>query len=427
MSDRVEPRLGIREITFSNGLKLNLKRTDLQRDRVAVQLNIDGGQLLNTREDPLAVAMVGYLPIGGLGKYTSDELQTMLAGRSVGFGVGAGERSFVMSSSTTPRDLEIQLQLFAAAISDPGYRAQAEAQYRRNIENFFASRTATPENALSSALGGIISDADPRFTLQPQEAYLGLNFARLRQALSDRLTHGALELAIVGDFDEDQAIALAARTLGALPARETEFRSYAANRQRGFTADRSTRVIYHDGLPDQAIVRMDWPTRDDSDFGEVLRLELLERVLQVELTDTLREELGQTYSPGVNATQSKTYPDFGYFTLAAQVAADQVEATRDAILGTVRAAIAQPVDADVILRARRPMLEAYDNALKTNAGWMALVDRAQSEPQDIARFVEGKAALEALTAEDLRSVAARYLKPEERLEIVVLPRSKDAQ
>src|SRR5690606_6033915 len=249
-----------------------------------------------------------------------------------------------------------------------------------------------------------------------------LSFAGLREALSDRLAHGALELAVVGDIDEDRVIALAAKTLGALPAREAEFRSYDANRRRGFTADRSIRTLYHDGAADQAIVRMDWPTRDDSDFAEVLRLELLERVLQVELTDTLREELGQTYSPGVNATQSKIYPDFGYFTLAAQVAASQVKAAREAMLDTVRAAIAQPVDADILLRARRPMLEAYDNALKSNAGWMALVDRAQSEPEDIARFLEGKAALEKLTGEDVRAVAARYLTPEKRLEIDVLPR-----
>ena len=34
VSDAVEPRLGIRTLTFANGLKLNLKRTDLQADRV---------------------------------------------------------------------------------------------------------------------------------------------------------------------------------------------------------------------------------------------------------------------------------------------------------------------------------------------------------------------------------------------------------
>lgn len=424
VSDEVEPHLGIRQIVFSNGLKLNLKRTELQQDRVSVQLNIDGGQMLNTREDPLAIALATYLPMGGLGRYTSDELQSVLAGHSVGLSVAAGERSLVMASNTTPRDLELQLQLLAAAVSDPGYRPQGEAQYRRNIENFFASRTATPEGALSTALGGIISDNDPRFTLQPKEAYLSLGFASLREALSDRLAQGALELALVGDFDEQQAIDLAASTLGALPGREADFRPYDENRRRGFTAERSPRLIRHDGAPEQAIMRMDWPTTDDSDLGEVLRLELLERVMQLELTDSLREQLGQSYSPGVNASQSETYPEFGYFTLAAQVAADHVDEAREAMLATVRGLIAEPVDEDVLLRARRPVIEAYDNALKSNAGWMTLVARAQSDPDDIVRFMESKARLEALTPRDVQATAARYLKPEERLEIVVLPREQ---
>ncbi|HWK42868.1 MAG TPA: insulinase family protein [Croceibacterium sp.] len=424
VSDSAEPRLGIRQIVFANGLRLNLKHTDLQQDRVSVQLNIDGGQMLNTREDPLAVALASYLPVGGLGQYTSDELQSVLAGHSVGLAVALGERTLVLSSSSTPRDLELQLQLFAAAVSDPGYRPQGEAQFRRNIENFFARLTATPESALSNALGSIISDGDPRFSLQPRDAYLALSFARLRDVLSDRLAHGALELALVGNFDEAQGIDMVARTLGALPAREAEFRDYEANRHRAFTTDRAQRTLHHDGPADQAIVRMDWPTTDNSDLGEVLRLELLKRVLQVELTETLREQLGQTYSPGVNASQSDTYPGFGYFTLAAQVAADQVDATREAMLDSVRGVIAEPIDDDVLLRARRPVLEAYDNALKSNGGWMALAARAQSDPDDIARFLDGKPGFEALTAADVQATAAKYLKPADRLEIVVLPRGQ---
>lgn len=427
VSDTVEPLLGIRTIAFANGVKLNLKRTDLQKDRISVQLAIDGGLLLNTQEDPLATAMVNVLPIGGLGKHTADELQTVLAGRSVGFAIAADDDAFRAAATTTPRDLELQLQLLAASITDPGYRPQGEAQYRRNIENFFASLTATPESALGNALGGIISDGDPRYTLQPKEAYLALSFAALREHIADRLEHGALEVALVGDFDEDHAIDLVARSLGALPPRETEFGAYERNRQRGFTADRSRRVVHHDGAPDQAIVRFDWPTRDDSDFDEVLRLELLERVIRLELLDTLREELGQTYSPGVNASQSETYPGFGYFTIGAAVDVAQVDAAREAMLQTVRELIARPVDEDTLLRARRPLVESYDNALKTNAGWMNLVDRAQSEPERIERFAQGKDRLSALTPEDIRATAARYLDPDQALEIVVLPRDKPAE
>ncbi len=94
------------------------------------------------------------------------------------------------------------------------------------------------------------------------------------------------------------------------------------------------------------------------------------------------------------------------------------------MLETVRALIARPVSDDELLRARAPMLEAYDNALKTNGGWMNLVQRAQRKPERIGRFVEGKQRLAALTAEDVQAMAARYLEPDERLEIVVLPREK---
>jgi len=89
----------------------------------------------------------------------------------------------------------------------------------------------------------------------------------------------------------------------------------------------------------------------------------------------------------------------------------------------VRALVAKPVDEDTLLRARRPLLESYDNALKTNQGWMNLADRAQTEPERIERFAQARERLSALTAADVQAVAARYLTPEERLEIVVLPRT----
>lgn len=426
VSDKPEPLLGIREITFANGLKLNLKPTALQQDRISLSLAIDGGQMLDTREQPLATAMVSVLPVGGLGKHSYDELQSILAGRSVGFAIGDGERAFRMGASTTPRDLALQLELLAAAISDPGYRPQGEAQYRRNIENYFASLDATPDSALGNNLGRIVADGDPRFTLQPKEAYLALSFAKLKAAIGDRLAHGALELAIVGDFEPDLAIALVAKTLGALPPREPQFNAYEANRTRPFTADRSLRVIRHGGPADQAIVRMSWPTEDDSNFDDMLRLELLQRVVLVELTDDLREKLGATYSPGVNADESRTWHGYGTFNIAAPVAASQVEPARQAMRDTIARLIGQPVDADTLLRARQPLLESYDNALKTNAGWLGLADDAQREPDQIARFVAAKAKLAAITPAELQAVAARFLKVGERLEIDVLPKEGEA-
>ena len=420
-SNEVEPLYGIRRLTFANGLKLNLKQTDLDVGKIQVRLEVDGGHMLNDADNPLATAMINALPTGGLGKHTADELQTILAGRSVSFVTRATDETFRLDASTTPRDLTLQLRLLAAALSDPGYRPQGEAQYRRNIENFFASLNATPESALSNAASAILSDGDPRFTLQPKEDYLALTFADLKEAIGDRLSHGALELSIVGDFDEQEAIDAVAVTLGALPQRESNFQRYEANRMRSFTADRRSHVLRHEGSKDQARISMYWPTRDDSDQTEALKLELLERVVRLEMTEKLREELGQIYSPSVSASQSRTYTGYGTFNLAASVDTGSVTSAREAILTTLQRLISEPVSQDVLLRARRPLEENFDNALKTNGGWMNLSEKAQSEPERLERFSQGKTILAAITAEDIRQTAAHYLDPEQRVEILALP------
>jgi zinc protease len=423
--DRRQPSLGIRELRFANGVRLNLKRTDIEKERVLVRVTLDGGDMLNTRANPIATQMVPTLPVGGLGKHTQDDLQSILAGRTVSTAVSSTAETFVAFAQTTPRDLELQLQVHAALFTDPGYRPEGEVQYRLNINNFFAQLRATPASALQNALGGILSDEDPRFTLQPVEAYRKLTFARLRQDIADRLAQGAIEVAIVGDIDEEQAIALVAKTFGALPPREAEFRPYPDQRTRPFTADRSPRVIRHTGPQDQALLRITWPTRDESDPVEAQTLELLERVVRIELTETLREALGKAYSPGATSATSRVWPGYGTFAVTASIAVPEVPATRAAIAATLRELRERPVPADIVQRARAPLVESYDNWLKSNGGWMALVARAQSEPELIAEYELAKARLLALTPADLQAMARRYLQDRDGVEVLVLPEGTD--
>ncbi len=420
-SDITEPLYGIRQIRFANNVRLNLKRTDLAKDRIDVRLNLDGGEMLDTRTDPLATEMTGVLARGGLGKHSEDDLQTLLAGRSVAFGLGASADTFSADANTTPRDLTLQLQLLAALLTDPGYRAEGEVLYRQNIANFFARLRSSPGAALSNAIGGILSDNDPRFTLQPQYAYTALSYDKLRRDITDRLTHGAIEISIVGDIDEAAAIDAVARTFGALPQREADFRPYAAERQRSFTAKRGLQIIRHTGEANQAVVRTTWPTRDDRDPDEAMALSLLAEVAGIEVLDSVREKLGKAYSPSASSALSRVWTGYGTFTMSASVDLSDVSATRAALQETTRSLIAAPVDDDVLQRARAPMLERIDNALKTNGGWSALAERAQTQPDRLTRAKSARARLEKLTAADLQMIARRYLAPEKAVQVLVLP------
>lgn len=424
VEDKTNEAFGFRLIRFANGVRLNLKYTDIRKDRISFRVSIDGGNLLNTSDDPLKTVLASSLPAGGLGKHSQDELQSILAGRSVRFTFSSSGDSFLMSGGTTPRDLQLQLQLLAAGITDPGYRSEGEERYRRNIAQFFASLDATPGQALGNQLGGIISDQDPRFTLQPEQAYAQRTYAQLAADIGDRLANGAIEIALVGDLDEQAAIDAVAATFGALPARESDFLPREGARQRSFTEQRGTRKITHSGEPDQALIRIIWPTTDDSDLAEALRLNLLARVVGVRLQEKLREELGQAYSPNASSSTSQIYSDYGTLSLNVSVDYAQLEPARAAIAEMLDG-LYNDADQDIIDRARQPLLEGYDNMLKSLGGWMSLADRAQSQADRLGRHFAAPDILRAFGAEDIRSAANQYLAKDSAVEILVVPESID--
>ncbi|MBS0254084.1 MAG: insulinase family protein [Proteobacteria bacterium] len=426
ISDRRDERFGIRLVRFANGVRLSLKRTGIDPDRVSLTYAIDGGDLLRTREAPLATTMAAALGAGGLGLHSTDELQSLLAGHTVRLPFGSGPDAFGAAAQTTPRDLALQLRLLAALISDPGYRPEGQRMWRDGVDRLYAMLTATPGAALAAAQGGLISDNDPRFALPTKAAMKGLTFAALKAAIADRLAHGALELAVVGDIDEAATIKAVAETLGALPTREAEFRTYAEARRRSFTTDHHRRELRHQGPADQALVAVTWLTRDDSDPEAKQVLNLLDRVMRIELNEALREKLGKSYSPFSASDPSRVWPGWGTFTVQASCDPREVDVVEAAIAAAVERLKAQPVSADLLTRAREPLLQSIDNALKSDGGWLLLAADAQRHPDRLERQARARERLLAVTPQAIMAAARLYLVPERALPVRVLPAARAA-
>ena len=137
--------------------------------------------------------------------------------------------------------------------------------------------------------------------------------------------------------------------------------------------------------------------------------------------DSVREALGKSYSPGAQSVASSIYPGYGTFAIQASIDVADVPAVRAALAKTVQALNDAPIDADTLLRARSPMLERLDNQLKTNFGWIALTDRAQSKAQYLDRLKQAKARIAALTPADVQREARKFLIPGKAVELLVLP------
>ncbi|MFC3310119.1 M16 family metallopeptidase [Blastomonas aquatica] len=426
VADSTIDDLGIRTVRFANNVRLNLKKTDFDKNRVLVSLRIDGGNLLSSREKPEATSLMNIFVRGGLEAHSLDDLYSIFAGRAVSLNFGSGEDYLGGYLSTTPDDLKLQMQVLTAFTQHPGYRSEALNQYRSFLPNFYARLNATPEGAIGSNIGAILSDNDPRFSLADQAVFERLTFDDLKTTIGDRLEHGAIEIGLVGDFDEDEAIAAVAATFGALREREAEFRQYDEARARRFTDNRTPRVLHHQGEADQAIVEFYWPTTDDHDYREDVRLRLLAELLQIKVTDQLRENLGASYSPVARSFTSSIYPGYGYIQISTNVASGDVEKVSDAVRNIAAELSApapmlgelappSPIAADELARARTPLLENIANSVKTNTAWLGIVDSAQSKPAKLDRFRSGGTAFGKVSADDLLDLARTYLPPERAL------------
>ena len=163
----------------------------------------------------------------------------------------------------------------------------------------------------------------------------------------------------------------------------------------------------------------------NSNFRQTVGLELLKDVLDLMLTESVREKLGDSYGVSVRSEQSDTFRGYGFLSVAAVVAPDKVDEVQKAITETAAELRDKPVNADLMARARNPAVDKATQAMRDNGFWLASIARAQSEPDRLNRIREIKTLLQSTTPVDLQKLAQQYLRPD-RVQQVRIVSSKVA-
>ena len=258
----------------------------------------------------------------------------------------------------------------------------------------------------------LLAGGDQRFGVPGAAVLSKRNFDEARVALAPVIASAPIEITIVGDVDENAAIDAVAASFGALPARKASSLAGADARKASFRADRSPIVLTHDGPADKALVEAVWPTADNSNYREVVGVGLLKDVLDLMLTDSVREKLGDSYGVDLQSVMSDTFNGFGYLSASAVVAPDKTDEVQQAIAEAAAELRAKPVSDDLLARARNPELEKADRNMRENAYWLAALSRSQSEPERLDRIREKKTLLQSITAADLQKLAQKYIRPD---------------
>ncbi len=413
--------LGITQVVFANGVRLNLKRTDFEAGTIALRARVGTGRLEEPRDQPgLAFFANAAFTAGGLGKHSADDLRRLLAGRNVGIGLQVADDALVLSGQTTPADLALQLQLLAATIADPGYRPEAETSARRQIEPLYKRLASDPTGPLTLDVPRLLASGDPRFGLPSRDAALARTLAELRAWLTPQLATGAIELSLVGDLNPDTAIAAVSATLGTLPSRSAK--PALENLRQVTTPPPSAQTLNVTTAIPKAVLAVYWPTADARDISRTRRLTILADILGDRLRKTVREELGGSYSPGAASAPSDTYRDYGFLFARLTLESHDVERIRPAVLAAAADLFANGVTEDELERAKLPVITAVRESERTNAYWLnAVLGTSQEQPWRLDWARSRAADLAAITKPELDALARAYLDPARALQFTVLP------
>jgi zinc protease len=419
--------LGIVQVDFENGIRLNLKKTDFKQNQVLATVVFGSGSASEPLDKPgLSQLTAEVVQESGLAGLTREELDRALAGKNTRVRFSVAEDRFVFKASSVSGEIPLLFQLLQAHILDAGFRQDAYALCMEKFAQQYQELSRTVDGMARLHARRFLAGGDPRFGLPAYEAFRTLKLEDVRAWLMPALEHDALEISVAGEVDVNAVINLAATYLGRLPERSTRFLQPPAKSPK-FPEGGLLNLQVVTDIP-KTLVVMAYPTEDFWDIQRTRRLSILAEVFSDRLRQSVREKLGAAYSPMAFNHPSRAYPDYGVFQTMITVEPGDV----DRVIREVRAISAvlseKPVPDDELHRALDPVLTGIKDLMRTNDYWVnSVLTGSAGHPQQIdwSRMIQKDYA--AVSSAEVHQLAQKYLDQTKSAVIVIQPEKTTKQ
>ncbi|WP_397401678.1 M16 family metallopeptidase [Phenylobacterium sp.] len=413
-------------VRFANGVRLTVKPTAFRDDEVLVRVNVGQGLkgLPNDRQSPLwaASAMIE----GGLKRIGVEDMERVLAANVYGARFSVSDDALVLSGSTRTGDLPTQLQVLAAYLSEPAWRDEAFQRVKTAYRTAHDQYESTTDGVMARDLPGLIHSGDRRWTFPSRQNIAEAKASDIQTAIAQDLVKGPVDVVIVGDITVDQAIAATASTFAALPRRVDPRPAPTAQHAVPFPKGGGSVVeLTHKGRADQAVGYIAWPTSDYwADPQRARDTAVLREIMNLRLTDELRENQGATYSPSVSSQHSLVWSGWGYIAATVEVPPEKLQGFFGDTMKIAAKLAEDGVSPDELARAKAPRIEALQKAQLTNGYWLGELSGAQTDPRRLDVIRQLITGTERITAADVQRAAQTWFRPGRDYRVEIKPAAK---
>ena len=370
----------------------------------------------------LSIVASSIFNAGGLVKHSADQLRRIFAGKIVSGSFSVGDDAFTYSGKTNQKDFSDTMHLMTAYLVEPGYREEAFRQFNNQLDPIYNQITHTPMGVFQDRVDRFLKSNDYRSGFPKRSELENISKDDVQGWLQPMLENGYLEVGVVGDFNEQEVIRVASKTIGALPTRSSQKNRFNHNRKIKFPSLGQEKEFGFQSEIPKAMVGVYWPTEDIWDISRTRRLSVLGTVFADRLRSKVREELGQAYSPYARHIPSDTYDGYGYLMSILTVDPTQTQKIAEVVRDIGVDLSTKGIEEDELERAIKPLLNSIDQQLRQNSYWLRTVALSSQEfPQKLQWAKTMVDDYQNITILEVNELAKKYLNAEKSVIIKVVP------
>ncbi len=415
--------VGVSDWTLSNGVRVLVKPTDFKDDEVLFGAYAFGGTSLASNPDYMSASLASQvIARGGLGDFSAIDLQKKLTGKVASVSASIGGTSEGLGGRASPKDLETLFQLIYLHFTAPRLDTAAWHAFGNQVAPYLANRGVDPDEVFSDTVSWTMSQHDFRARPLSPAVFAEVDPQKALTFYKDRFSDaGAFTFVFVGNVDTASLKPLVATYLASLPSthRGETFKVVDNGAPTG-VIDKLVRK----GVEPKANTIIDFTGACDYSPQTRFQMEAMVELFQIKLNETLREQLGGTYSPSVAGSCSKVPRQRYSLEVQFNSAPDNVEKLTKsvfALIDTLQTQGPQPADVD---KVREQIVRSREVSLKQNGYWLATIMTREETGEDLPSALGAyDAMVKNLTAAQIQDAAKRYFNTQNYARFVLLPQA----
>jgi zinc protease len=424
VAESADKALGLTLLTLSNGVKVILKPTDFSNDQVYLGASRFGGltqfaerDIFNARYANSVVTTMGLKDLSPL------EVQKVLAGKAASVGISLGQYTDSVSGSAGVTDVESMLQMLYLKFTGVRRDEDLFKSYLGKQVERARNVMAQPEAVFRDTLIATMYNNSPWVSRAPRpEDFSQLDLDRSIAIYKQRFASAkGLTFVMVGSFEIEKIKPLIATYLASLPTPDLPLAVKDVG-VRPVTGVIKKAVF--SGSEPQSHVSINFSGPAVYSREEMLRFYALVDVMNIRITDILREKLTLIYGGGISGTLNRV-PN-GNYTLG--VSLPTAPANVDKVIAAMFAQIEQikqhgPSAAD-LEKVKQNWIVVHQKELRENAPWLGLLQTAVLYGTDPSSILTYEQRVAEITVQDLKDAAGRYFNENNYVQLVLYPAKK---